>query len=362
MRRLVAASLAAAVLSGLAAAQAPDLSRMDIVLKSVPDGPVAKVGAHVISREEFVRFYENELRRVMLDNKTNEVPDGARAQLALRCVGLMIEGRLLYDEALRRKVTVPAEDVEKEWLAKLAQTQKIILAREKKQLPEADVLSRLGYARREDVLDDIKRALITEKMRETVVRESGVTISDDEVHKEFEIAKSNFDQPASIHLQQIYINPKNIPGGLAEKDERARKKAQQALDRLAAGQSFEGVSRAVSDAPDAKTGGDMGLHPLEDLPPFMIQAAAKLKPGEVSGVLQSEFGFHVIKLLGAEGPRDASEAQAAPEIRQSLLARRGAEAVHAFCDKLVKKGNEVRVYLELEKNLALNGVTAKAGQ
>ncbi len=362
MRHFAAVALAAALLCGPATAQAPDLSKMDIVLKSVPDGPVAKVGKHVIDREEFVRFYENELRRVKIDNKTNDVPDRARAELALRCVGLMIEGRLLYDEALRRKLTVPAADVEKEWNSRLTQAQKIILAQEKKQLSEADVISQLGYTRREEVLADIERSLITEKIRDMVVRDAGITVSDEDVRKGFEVGKSDFAQPASIHLQQIYVNPKNIPGGLAEKDERARKKAEQALDRLAAGQSFEGVARAVSDAPDAKSGGDMGMQAVGGVPPFMLEAAAKLKPGEVSAVLKSEFGFHVIKLIGAQGPRDASEAEAAPAIRQQLLAQRGAEAVHDFCDKLVKKGNAVRVYLELEKNLVLNGATPNAGK
>ena len=67
MKHLAYIFLAAAVFCGFAAAQAPPLSQMDIVLKSVPDGPVAKVGDHVIDRVEFIRFYENELQRVMAE-------------------------------------------------------------------------------------------------------------------------------------------------------------------------------------------------------------------------------------------------------------------------------------------------------
>ncbi len=362
MKRIIYTIVAAWSICSFTAAQAPDLSKMDIVLKSVPDGPVAKVGDHIIDRAEFVRFYENELQRIMVMNKVDTVPDGARAELALRCVGLMIERQLLHDEARRRKITVPAENMEKAWQAQLAQTQKMIKAKENKDLSEKDVLTRLGYSKREEVLADLETALVTEKMRGIVMREANISVSEEEVQKEFGETKETFDQPARIHLQQIYVDPKKVPGNVADKDKRAKEKAEQALDRVAAGQSFEGVARALSDAPDAKTGGDMGMLAVQALPPFMVKAAGALKPGQMSDVIQSEFGFHVVKLIGMEGPRAATESEATPEVRQRLLAKRGVDAVHAFCDKLVQQGVDVRVFLELEKNLVLNGALPNAGQ
>jgi parvulin-like peptidyl-prolyl isomerase len=362
MRKLFTVVVVFAALAGMASAQAPDLSKMDIVMKSVPDGPVARIGDYVIERAEFLRFYENELRGIMMTKKTNDIPDGARAELALRCIGLIIERELLYSEAVKRNVTVPADTVEKAWQAQLAQTQKLIESKEGKTLSEAEVLARVGYGKREEVLVDLEHMLITEKMRGIVLRESNITVSDEEVAKEFEQTKSEFDVPARLHLQHIYVDPKKIPGGVTDKDARAHQKAQQALDRLAAGQSFEGVSRAVSDAPNAKDGGDFGMMPISKLPPFMVEAAAEMKAGEISGVIKSEHGYHIVKLISIEGARAASQTDASPEVRQRLLAKRGAEAVHAFCEKLIQDGSEVHVFLELEKNLALNGALPNAGQ
>jgi parvulin-like peptidyl-prolyl isomerase len=362
MKRLFGLAVLLLALCGGATAQAPDLSKMDIVMKSVPDGPVARIGDYVIDRNEFIRFYENELRGIVSARKINEIPDGARAELALRCIGLMIERELLYTEASKRNVTVPAETVDKAWQAQLTQYQKMVQSREGKDLSETEVLTRLGYTKREEVLADLQRVLITEKMRGIVLRESNIHVSDEEVAKEFEQTKNEFDVPARMHLQHIYVDPKKIPGGVADKDARAQQKAQQALDRLAAGQSFEGVSRAVSDAQNAKDGGDFGMMPVAKLPPFMVEAAAEMKPGEVSGVIKSEHGYHIVKLISLEGARDASQTDAAPEVRQRLLAKRGAEAVHAFCEKLIADGSEVQVFLELEKNLALNGALPNAGQ
>jgi hypothetical protein len=213
----------------------------------------------------------------------------------------------------------------------------------------------MGYTKKAEVMADLETALVTEKMRGIVMREANISVSDADVQKEFSTAKEDFDQPAKIHLQQIYVNPKNVPGSTADKNAKAKQKADQALDRIAAGQSFEGVARAMSDSPDAKSGGDMGMQPVGVLPPFMVKAAATMKPGQMSDVIQSEFGFHIIKLIGMEGPRAATQAEASPEIKQRLMAERGQDAVHDFCDKLVKGGVPVEIYLELERNLVLSG-------
>lgn len=338
-----------------AAAQAPNLDAMDVVLKSVPDGPVAKVNGRLVDSNAFKQIYQAELLSVMRQTQSAEVPDPARAQLGLRCVGLLIERELLHDEAIKRNITVPIENVEKAWQAQLAQTQKAIKERENVDLDEGQVLARLGFSDRKEVLASLERALITEKLRATIIRESEIKVTDEEIRAEFDTDKAEYGAPARVHLQQIFVNPAKIGGTKAEKDVQARAKAQQALDRLMSGQTFEAVARALSDAPDAQKGGDMGVQAASALPPFMANAAAGLKPGEISGVIESEFGFHVIRLVAFEAPQDANFDDNARAVRARLLAERGAMVIHDYCDTLVKNGAEVEVYLELEKNLVLSG-------
>jgi parvulin-like peptidyl-prolyl isomerase len=197
---------------------------------------------------------------------------------------------------------------------------------------------------------------VTEKLRATVIREGDIKIDEEEVKQAFDQDKQEYGVPARLHLQQIYINPSKIGGTRAEKEKLAREKAEQALARLMSGQSFEGVARSMSDAPGAESGGDMGMLPAGALPPFLVNAAASMKPGDVSEIIQSEFGLHIVKLLGYEAPVDANFEETARVVRNALLSERGAKVVHEFCDNLVKNGAEVEVYLELEKNLVLNGV------
>ena len=64
---------------------------------------------------------------------------------------------------------------------------------------------------------------------------------------------------------------------------------------------FAQLAASYSDAPDGLSGGTMGWRPLERLPTLFAEAAPKLKPGEVSEVLRSPAGYHILKLLDRRG-------------------------------------------------------------
>ena len=61
------------------------------------------------------------------------------------------------------------------------------------------------------------------------------------------------------------------------------------------------MTAAFSDAPDALQGGDLGWRPLDRLPTLYAEAAGRLQPGQVSGLLRSSAGFHVLKLVSKRG-------------------------------------------------------------
>jgi peptidyl-prolyl cis-trans isomerase SurA len=78
-------------------------------------------------------------------------------------------------------------------------------------------------------------------------------------------------------------------------------RAQNALDQLRKGEDFAKVAASFSDAPDALTGGAMGMRPLDRLPALYAEAAKKLKPGQLSEILRSPAGFHIVKLIDIRG-------------------------------------------------------------
>ncbi len=332
-----------------ASAQAPDLEKMDVVMRSLPDGPVAKVQGKNIEKNEFVRLYRAELDLIERSRRTDDLPDASRAELAMMVLRTLVNQSLLHNEALERELEVSEERVEKAWKARFAEFQQELYRMEGTEFSEDEVLSKLGYSKREQVLANLERALLTEKMRTIIIRESDISISDEEVQEAFDAQSEKLSRPALLHLNQLFFDPKND----SPEKGTARKRAEDALSRLFAGQSFEAVARSFSEAPDRERGGDMGVVPVNQLPPFMVEAAMDMAPDDISGVIESEFGFHIIMLVLREDASKITLAEVAPAIRRDLQKKEGDRTVREHCRALMDDGAEVRIFLELQKNLAL---------
>ncbi|MFM2397828.1 MAG: hypothetical protein RLZZ144_1078, partial [Pseudomonadota bacterium] len=91
----------------------------------------------------------------------------------------------------------------------------------------------------------------------------------------------------------------------ADKIQIYQKRAQEALAKLKAGAPFSQVAAGYSDAQDALKGGELGWRPAERLPPMFAEALQKMKVGEVSELLRSPSGFHLIKLLDRRSKNSA---------------------------------------------------------
>jgi peptidyl-prolyl cis-trans isomerase SurA len=126
--------------------------------------------------------------------------------------------------------------------------------------------------------------------------------------------------PAVLGLAQILVVvPEGAPSG---KVQDLRQKAEALLARVKGGADFAGVAAASSDGPQALNGGELGVRPVEGWPDLFVQATENLKPGEVSGIVQSGNGFHILKVLtrgpsgGGQRPSRAPEPVApAPAIQ-----------------------------------------------
>jgi peptidyl-prolyl cis-trans isomerase SurA len=120
------------------------------------------------------------------------------------------------------------------------------------------------------------------------------------------------NQPPIMGLGQILIR---VPDGTTpEQLAPFRARAQNALARIKRGESFESVAKAVSEGPEAARGGDMGARPLEGWPDLFLKTVANVQDGQVSGIIQSGNGFHILKVMGrAGGPQPAQPPAAAAQ-------------------------------------------------
>jgi peptidyl-prolyl cis-trans isomerase SurA len=94
-----------------------------------------------------------------------------------------------------------------------------------------------------------------------------------------------------------------------EQLQKLRLRGEQALKRAKAGENFAELSAAFSDAPDALKGGELGWRAAERLPALYAEAVNRLRLGEVSDLLRSSAGFHIVKLLDKRGGSTVASVQ-----------------------------------------------------
>jgi peptidyl-prolyl cis-trans isomerase SurA len=122
--------------------------------------------------------------------------------------------------------------------------------------------------------------------------------------------------PQVVALAQILVR---VPESASrEQVATLRKKAEDILARLKSGEDFASLAAAASDGPEALQGGVMGERPLEGWPDLFVNAVANLGKGQISGILQSGNGFHILKVLdrrtaGAPARGPAQTPARAPE-------------------------------------------------
>ena len=207
--------------------------------------------------------------------------------------------------------------------------------------------------------EDIRGEMTTVRLREREV-DSKIVISDGEIDNYLANQKAT---GGGEEYQLAHILLRAPESASPEQLQKLRVRGEQALKRAQAGENFAELSAAFSDAPDALKGGDLGWRPLDRLPSLYAEAAARLQPGQVSELLRSSAGFHVIKLVAKRGgstPASIQQTRARhilvriSEVVSETEARRKLETVRDRIANGVDFAEQARLYSQ-------DGSAAKGG-
>jgi peptidyl-prolyl cis-trans isomerase SurA len=142
--------------------------------------------------------------------------------------------------------------------------------------------------------DDVRNEIIVQRLREREV-ESRITVSDAEVENYLQTIKAQSGGDAEYRLAHILVLVPEQAG--AEQIEAKRRRAEEALKNIREGADFAQIAAGYSDASDALQGGNLGWRPGARLPTVFSDVVRAMKVGDVSPVLRSAAGFHIVKLL-----------------------------------------------------------------
>jgi len=146
--------------------------------------------------------------------------------------------------------------------------------------------------------EDLRRQLLVQRVREREV-DSKLNVSEAEVDNYLATVAAQAGGENEYLLSHIYVT---LPEqATADQIEQRRRKAETALAELKGGKDFAQVAASYSDAPDALTGGSLGWRTPARLPSVFADYVRNMKKGDVSTVLRSPGGFHIVKLDDQRG-------------------------------------------------------------
>ncbi len=145
--------------------------------------------------------------------------------------------------------------------------------------------------------EEVRTELLLTRLREREV-DSRIVVTVAEVDN---FSATTPDAFSGREYRLAHILLRAPEGASPEQIEALVARAEGVGQRLAAGEDFASVAAGVSDAPDAMNGGDLGWRSLDRLPALFAEVVGTLGPGEVSPILRSAAGLHIVKLLDLRG-------------------------------------------------------------
>jgi peptidyl-prolyl cis-trans isomerase SurA len=143
--------------------------------------------------------------------------------------------------------------------------------------------------------EDIRREITQQRLREREV-DNKIQVTESEVDNFLAAAGVGPQATPQQELNVSQILVRVPEGATPEEVTQRRKRAEEIRAQLAGGADFTQVSASMSDAPDAATGGSLGWRTPDRLPQLFIDAIAGVEQGQVSPIVRSPNGFHVLRL------------------------------------------------------------------
>jgi len=275
---LVFAGLASVLVSQLAWSQpltASTQNSQNYIVAVVDAEPITNVDVYLRSVQ----------LRQQISQKGKVVPESS--DLLKEALNKLIDEKALLQFAKETGITVDEDAVNQAEQRLAAQRQITVEELYKKTKTEGSSISRL----RQNLREQITLQRLTERNVPPRIR-----VSDIEVEQAIRARKSTFVDPnPDIELGQVFIAAPEKAS--TEQIQELQAKAQLALTRLKEGEDFAAVVKAYSDGPERDRGGLMGVRPLNRYPTLFAEPAQSLKVGELSSVIRSGAGFHILKLV-----------------------------------------------------------------
>ena len=321
---------------------------------NVIDSIAVVVNDDVITKNEIA----TRVRSIEARMKAASAPVPAAADLQRQVLEAMIVERAQQQLAKEMGVKVSDQELDRA-IGRIAEQQKMSLQEMRNQMEKEG----MPYA---TFREEIRNEMMMQRLREHEV-DNKIQISDAEIDTYLAAEQAAVADQIEVNISQIMVRiPENAsPEQIASRKARADEVARQ----LRTGADFAKIAATYSDAPDALKGGEIGWRDPNRLPPLFAEALVKLAPGQVTPMMRSNTGFHLLKLVGKRNAvaadKEKAVAQQQTRVRHILLkvspTMTAADARRKLGELKERLDNKAAKFEELARLFSNDGSAAKGG-
>jgi peptidyl-prolyl cis-trans isomerase C len=295
-----------------------------ILAADAPAGQIARVNDTVLLREDLDR--EMKLVSLKLARQGRPVDNEQLKRYEGEIRDTLINRTLLLQQA--QSAGIDAKDTA------VAKALDEFKAAFKDQTAYQNALTEMGFS--EEMLKrQINQGLTIKTLIDKEVLQK-ISVSDKQIRAFYDDNPNLFRKPEQVKASHILVQ---VPEGAAEVKQAEALTAIQALKlRIDNGENFAALAQENSDCPSKTKGGDLGFFSREQMVPPFSEAAFALQPGQTSDVVQTRFGYHLIRVT----ERQAEQTMAFNDVKEAISARLRQE----------QEGKKIDAYLEKMKEHA----------
>jgi len=315
---------------------------VNLVEPQTPEEPADSVAVTVngvdITEAELQKLLKPQLERMAQQGK--QLPPAfaqtLEKQLRQQILDRIIIGRLLDEKAKEANIVVTEEEVIKQ-ITEIAAAQKPPMSLEELKKKTAE------YGQNFDELkQQIRKGMTYQKVVETQWA-GKINITEEDTKKYYDENPTQFEVKEQVRASHILIkpditDPNNDPNQAKAK---AKAKIQGLLKQIKDGADFAELARANSVCPSAAQGGDLDFFPRGKMAAPFEKAAFALEVGKVSDIVETRFGYHIIKVTDHKDAGTTSFEQARDNIIKRLTQQKQSELANKYIESLKAEANIV---------------------
>ena len=334
---------------------------------------IAKIGKTEITYTTLGQAWQS--RQQQLNDQGVRITDSNEKEYKLELLNAIIDRQLQLDYARKLKITTSPEEVAQSIMSINAFTDKGVFNKDRyvqylasqkinptdfeNEQKDTILLTKLRNMLNSGVkvTDEELKAYYAKRSRKVTAGYvyfnyknflSDLNIEEEKMKDYYAMNKKNYEKPDRVKASHILIRPDASPTSpTGRTDEAAAKFAQDLLDRAKGGESFEALAKKYSQDPGSGAkGGDLDWFSKGMMVPEFENAVFALKNGELSGVVKTQFGYHIIKATGKEAGFEPTFAKVRSKVLEEMQKEEG---IKLMKEKAQAMKAEIKEASDMEK-------------